>query len=156
MQRLLFWILLALFLVSNVYLPNTFAQDYMQWHLPQGAKARFGKGEITEIAYSPDGTRLAVASKIGTWIYDAHTGEELDLLTGDTSPVYSISFNPDDGTLATASPTRIYLWDIETGTRTLTIDTFTPGVGGLSLVSHSVRMVKRSQVWDGKKSVCGM
>ena len=53
-------ILFALFPVS------TFAQDYTQWSLPEGAKARLGKGHITgNIAYSPDGTRLAMASSIG-------------------------------------------------------------------------------------------
>lgn len=59
--------------------PNTFAQDYTQWHLPERAKARLGKGTIGEIAYSPDGTRLAVGGSLGIWIYDAQTGEELDL-----------------------------------------------------------------------------
>ena len=35
------------------------------WNLPEGAKMRLGKGEISgNIAYSPDGTRLAVASTI--------------------------------------------------------------------------------------------
>ncbi|MDE0482857.1 MAG: T9SS type A sorting domain-containing protein [Candidatus Poribacteria bacterium] len=31
---------------------------------------RLGKGEANEIAYSPDGTKLAVASDIDIWIYD--------------------------------------------------------------------------------------
>ena len=49
-----------------------FAQDYTQWSLPEGAKARLGKGRITgNIAYSPDGTRLAMASSIE--IYTMHT-----------------------------------------------------------------------------------
>ena len=45
--------------------------DYTKWHLPEGAKLRLGKGYINEIAYSPDSSRLAVASSIGIWIYDA-------------------------------------------------------------------------------------
>ena len=65
--------------------PNTIAEDLPQLHLPEGAKARLGKGGITgNVAYSPDGTRLAVASSIGIWLYDAQMGEELDLLTGHT------------------------------------------------------------------------
>lgn len=52
-------------------LPNTIAQDYTTWGLPDGAKARLGKGKITgNIAFTPDGNRLAVASSIGIWIYD--------------------------------------------------------------------------------------
>ena len=63
---------------------NTFAQDYTQWGLPEGAKARIGKGTINEIQYSPDGTRLAVASSIGIWLYDTATHQEVALLTGHT------------------------------------------------------------------------
>ena len=83
-----------------IFTSNTFAQDSPQWHLPEGAKARLGKGSISEIAYSPDGTRLAVASSIGIWIYDTQTGEELDLFVGYTYPVNSVAFSPDDSTLA--------------------------------------------------------
>ena len=84
MKKTLLSIFLTLLLVSTLYLPNTFAQDSPQWHLPEGATARLGKGVIREVKYSPDGTKLAVASGIGIWIYDAQTGEELDLLTGHT------------------------------------------------------------------------
>ena len=79
-----FSILLIWFAIF-AYAANTFAQDSPQSHLPEGATARLGKGWITEIAYSPDGTRLAVAGSIGIWLYDAQTGEALDLLTGHTS-----------------------------------------------------------------------
>lgn len=52
---------LAMFFLSTVFLQNTFAQDYTQWHLPEGAKARLGRGTITgNVQYSPDGALLAV------------------------------------------------------------------------------------------------
>ena len=51
--------------------------------LSEGARQRIGKGTLSgRVVYSPDGTRLAVASSIGVWIYDANTGEELALFTG--------------------------------------------------------------------------
>ena len=52
------------------------AQDYTKWKLPEGAKARLGKGRINEIKYSSDSRRLAVASSIGIWLYDTRTGKE--------------------------------------------------------------------------------
>ena len=107
---------LTAFFVTLTSSLNTFAQDSPQWHLPEGAKARFGKGRFFEIQYSPDGTRLAVASGIGIWIYDAETGEELDLLTGHTGPVNSVSFSPDGETLASGGHDRtVCLWDVNTG-----------------------------------------
>ena len=70
--------------------------------LPEGARARLGKGMPLNVVYSPDGTQLAVASTIGIWRYDAHSGEALDLLARDASTrpdadrlsVYSVSYSP--------------------------------------------------------------
>ena len=91
-------------------------QDYTKWKLPQDAKARLGKGYINEIAYSPDSSRLAVASSIGIWIYDARTGKELDLLTQDMDWVNSISFGRDNRYLASGSANgKVCLWDTATG-----------------------------------------
>ncbi len=84
--------------------------------LPEGAKARLGKGHIGEIAYSPDGNRLAVASSIGIWIYDAHSLVELDLFTGHTDWITSIAFSRDGSTLASSSyDETVRLWDATTG-----------------------------------------
>ena len=90
--------------------------DPTRWKLAEGAKARLGKGEIDAIAYSPDGTQLAVRSSIGIWLYDAHTGAEINLLTGHTDSVNSMAYSPDGKTLASGSSDKtICLWDAHTG-----------------------------------------
>ena len=65
MKTKIFSIFLTLFLLSTLFLTNPLAQDYTQLNLPEGAKARLGKGVITDMQLSTDGTRLAVASSIG-------------------------------------------------------------------------------------------
>ena len=111
--------LLCIFLLfSTVHLPIGFAQDHTTWHLPEGAKARLGSGRTTgPITFSPDGTRLAVSSTIGIWIYDAKTYQALDLLTGKhKGNVSSIAFSPDSTKLASTSwDDTIRLWDAATG-----------------------------------------
>ena len=104
-------------------------QDYTQRNLPESAKARLGKGWINEIAYSADGSLLAIASSIGIWIYDADTGQELNLLTGHTSPVYSVAFSRDGRYLVSGSmDSTVRLWDAETGKHIKTLIGHTHGV----------------------------
>ena len=109
---------LTITLIGILFLQTTFAQDAMQWNLPEGAKARLGKGKITEIQYSPDGKILAVATAIGIWLYDTTTYQEISLLIEHNSAVSDIEFNPNGQTFAsTGKDKSILLWDMSTGTQ---------------------------------------
>ena len=122
-----------LFFTSIPFLSNALAQDYNQWGLPEGATARLGKGSVTDIAYSRDGSRLGVAGSIGVWLYDARTGKELALLTGHTSKVLSVSFSPDGNTIASGSwDSTIRLWDVSTGRHLRTLTGHTSYVNSVS------------------------
>lgn len=112
------------FLLAAGLLSSSLAQEYTQWHLPEGAIARLGKGKIEDIEFSPDGTRLAVATDIGIWVYNAHTGAEIALVKGQPrgiSTVNIIAFAPDGTTLAVGSGRlggaigSVELWDTMTG-----------------------------------------
>ena len=130
--------------------------NYMQLGLPKEAKARFGKGAATEIQYSPDGTRFAVASTIGIWLYDAKTGQEIDLLTGHTDFVSCIAFSPDGRTLASGSEdSTIRLWDVNTGQHKKTLTGHTSNVysvsfspDGRTLASGGSDLDAAIRLWD--------
>ena len=91
-------------------------QHYSQWKLPKHAKARLGKGRITAMQFSPDGTQLAMGSPIGIWLYDVNTGKEFHLFPG---PCGSLVFSPDGRYLVNGGGTRFFggefqVWDTTT------------------------------------------
>ena len=91
-------VLLTLLLTTTLALTPATAQDYQRWELPEGATLRLGKGRIYDMAYSPGGTLLAVASDIGIWLYDTATYHEVALIAGHMARVNSVAFSPDGHT----------------------------------------------------------
>lgn len=114
MKRITLILSLSVFALSFfTFLSHAATVDSTKWGLPDGAKARLGKGGINDITCTSDGTLLAVASKIGIWIYDIQTSEELALLTGHTGRVSRISFSPDGRTLVSGDDDNMLrLWDV--------------------------------------------
>lgn len=104
-----------LFLIHALFFHSVIAQDYTQWKLPEGAKARLGKGQISGISFSPDGSQIAVGSATGIWLYDARTGAELALFTDYMSETGLVAFSPDGKTLVNGMDDTILIWDIATG-----------------------------------------
>ena len=107
---------LIVFLLTVVlWSSKSLAQDYTQWHLPEGAKMRLGKGATNDITFSPDGTQFAVTTRIGIWIYDTQTGTEITMLQQLGRGFGKVAFSPDGHTLActTGSSGRgeVQLWD---------------------------------------------
>ena len=119
MKSLLSLILVILFMIVG-FIPINLAQS-PKLPLPEGVVMRLGKGRSSDIHYSPDGTRLAVGSNTGIWIYDVHTGEELKLLTTGSETVLSVRFSPDGRILASGNTVNVYLWDVETAQRLHTL-----------------------------------
>ncbi|MCY4401730.1 MAG: sigma-70 family RNA polymerase sigma factor [Candidatus Poribacteria bacterium] len=107
---------------GNTSMQNDFVQDSTKWKLPEGAKARLGKGHIFDMAYSPDGTQLAAAGTIGIWLYDTLTGEEYNLLYDNMDSVSTVAFSHDSKYLASDGiDNTIIIWDPSSGQH---IDTF--------------------------------
>ena len=107
------WMIGVLLMLTNQGLANQ--NDYTRWGLPEGAKARIGKGTFTDMQLSSDGTRLAIASSAGVWLYDVSIGDEIALITENTALIGRVAFSPDGATLATAGgDNKCRIWDVET------------------------------------------
>ena len=149
--------LASLILLAVVSL-NTIAQDTSQWGLPEGAKARLGRGRIYDLKYSPDGTRLAAPSSTGIWLYDSATGDPVSLMRiGKVFAASSVAFSPDSRTLASFSGV-LRLWDMATGELKHTMRTDFGSSGHVAFSSDGRKFATSSgtgvYVWDaqtGKK-----
>ena len=84
--------------------------------LPPGAVARFEKGGISDVAVSPDENLIAIASRLGVWLYDAHTKDFMSLMAvEDTGLLSRVVFSPDGTRIVTGDWNgKITLWDINT------------------------------------------
>ncbi|RKU05485.1 hypothetical protein C6501_19720 [Candidatus Poribacteria bacterium] len=133
---------------------NNLAQDSTKWKLPEGAKTRLGKGHIFDMVHSPDGKLLAAAGTIGIWIYDAHTGEELNLLTEHMESASTIAFSPDNSLLASdGKDNTILLCDPHTGKHKMTLTGHTEGISSVAFSPDGKTLASGSEdetirLWD--------
>ncbi|MER7315761.1 MULTISPECIES: WD40 repeat domain-containing protein [Streptomyces] len=72
---------------------------------------------VRHIAWSPDGRRLATASRDGSArVLDARSGQSLLVLPSDGTMVESVSWSPDSAYVATAGRERVVrVWDAVSG-----------------------------------------
>ena len=133
---------IVLLLIVGFLSNGSLAQDWTRWQLPEGAKMRLGKGKVNDITFSRDGTRFAVATTIGIWIYEARTGEAIALLTGHKQTVKTVAFSLDGRALTSVDAggeTR--LWDATTGELRSVLMEATDLVEEVFLSSDSTRLV---------------
>ncbi|KAJ7899506.1 hypothetical protein B0H14DRAFT_3852819 [Mycena olivaceomarginata] len=76
-----------------------------------------GTGQVTSVAFSPDGTRVASGSADTIRVWDVATGQQIgDPLAGHTDSVKSVAFSPDGKRIASGSRDKtIRVWDAATG-----------------------------------------
>jgi WD40 repeat protein/tetratricopeptide (TPR) repeat protein len=104
--------------------------------------------EIQDVALSPDGKTLALASRAATvQFWDVATGELRATLKGHSSGVNAVAFSPDGRTLASGGTDHtVRLWNVETRRELMQLDS-----GGVELEwVHTVTFAP-----DGQRLLAG-
>lgn len=132
---------------------NDSIDDTMQWNLPKDAMARFGKGGIRDILYTPDGSTLVVAGKIGLWLYDTSTYKAIDMIPSESTEFNCLAYSTDGNFFAAGDRKgTIHLVNNKTGNKT-EINAHTSWVNGLSFSPDGTILASAGrdfiiQLWD--------
>jgi WD40 repeat protein len=112
--------------------------------------AMSGTGAAYSVAYSPDGSRLAVSGEDGVFVRDAASGEVLLTLPGDM-----VAYSPDGARLATATEDgTTEVWDAASGRQLLALTGHTAYLNELVFSPDGKFLATASaddtvRVWDG-------
>jgi WD40 repeat protein len=111
--------------------------------------------EIDSVAFSPDGKRLASASKDDTVIlWDVAGRKPLATLKGHQGRVWSVAFSPDGKRLASASDDKtVILWDVDSRKPLATLQGHRSEVHGVAFSPDGKRLASAGNdktviLWD--------
>jgi len=125
------------------------------WDLANGREFRrwdLGKprGVVTDVAFSPDGGRLAVASPRHVQVFDIQSGGEVMKLDAAIGATVSVVYSPDGRRVVGGGHDGIAVWDAQTGRE---IAILTPAKGDKLAISPDGRTLvsggtdKSLRVW---------
>ena len=157
MKKITLLYIVHLFILC-LLLSNGFAQEYTaKWHLPEGAKARLGRGKLNNVIFSPDGTRIAVSTTIGIWVYDTQTREAVSLFAEiqagkkerffPSKPPEALTFSADAVLIASAHGNSIYVWDTVTGAAFAMLDEHPDVITAIALSPDSTKLATAGEDW---------
>ncbi len=107
-----------------------------------------GRSFVGDVAFSPEGKTLAMASLGGNvHLWDVATGKLVDTLTGHSNQVRALAFAPDGRTLASGSTDlTVRLWNVETRRQLMQLDSASVALGRVMTLAFSP---------DGKQLLAG-
>ncbi len=89
-------------------------EDVTTWALPEGAIVRLGRGNVHDMAFSPDGQYFAVGTAIGLWLYELPTLSPIALWETDRGYSSNVTFSPDSRWIALHRyHEAISVWDLQ-------------------------------------------
>jgi len=128
--------------------------------LPANVSRVFGNARLRHadvvysIAYSPDGSKLASASKDGSVrIWDLGSGRELRVYHGHSDPVRAVAWTANGSLIASAGGKEIHFWNPETGAPVKKLTDHTANVQSLAFRPDGKALVsggddKKLLVWS--------
>jgi WD40 repeat protein len=72
---------------------------------------KWGRGMITDAAYSPDGKTIVVGSTLGVYLFDAESLEETKYFSTEF-PARFVGYSPDERYIAAVSESQLLNWDV--------------------------------------------
>ncbi len=94
---------------------------------------------VEDVAFSPDGKSLAMASREGSvLLWDVAGGKPPETLKGHSNAVRAVVFSPDGRTLATGGGDQtVRLWNVETRRELMQLDSGKVELGGVRSLAFS-------------------
>jgi WD40 repeat protein len=135
----------------------SYANTTKLWDAASGQELRtLQTGTVDQLAFSPDGTRLATSftDLPAASVWDVATGQKLLSLGGRGAGINAIAFSPDGTRLATASTDHTAkVWDAASGRVLLTLSGHTGAVLSVAFNHDGTRLLSGSEdgtsrVWD--------
>lgn len=136
---------------------------YLPPDVPKGVSRVFGNTRmrhgdwVNQVAFNPDGTRLASASNDGTIkIWDLGNGREIRTYRGQKERVRSVAWSDDGKWIASAGGNEIHIWNPEDGKLKATLKGHTAAINSVAFSKDAKSLISGSddssiRLWDIEK-----